>query len=417
MKKHLLPAALVCSTFSFFWSANAFSVGCTFDWQSTDLETALVGPKDYYGDTNIAYAIFSFPTDPSTVYRIKGSFPHARYMSLESSELIDIGSWDFDAIQDHEIVPDDGSKNPFTPEVALDAEPRNFTVDAVPDGAEWVAVNRLDVPVNGNKNDIWLRIVAPNQQIADGDLPTIEAYDLATGEPKECQQASVVSLPLSVDSSEKLDFGVALYANESPALSQDFIDYESLDPVDVLAGILTMAVPEKWWTFSFRVIDIPFEGSSAIPGYSYGLTKMGAGKVALVKFKAPSFVDTTAGTGPFDPNADLRYWSLCALDLGRGEGLACQPDYLAKTKNGFVTIVYGPEGAVETKAEQLGYNFLPDEREDLGIDVDGLPLALVYRQMLPSAGFSATNLNKGSYVPRARICSAQSFLMGYCQIW
>ena len=98
-----------------------------------------------------------------------------------------------------------------------------------------------------------------------------------------------------------------------------------------------------------------------------------------MKFKAPTFVDTSAGTGTVDPNEDLRYWSLCSLDLlENNEGLACIPDYLTVDSKGFVTIVYGPKGgAVENKAQALGYNFLPDNREALGVTESRWPSSTV----------------------------------------
>ena len=284
MKKHLLLTLILYALFS--W-ANVFADPCTFNWQSSDLDIGIEGPKDYYGDTNIAYAIFSFPSDPSTVYRIEGAFPNARYMSIESSELIEIGSWDFDAIQDHEIIADAGSENPFDPAtgINLDALPKNYTVDAIPPGFNdpWLSVNRLEFPTNGNKNDIWLRIVAPNLQQEPITLPTIKAYDLS-GQLKECSPAQVTNLSRSADPLGSFDLPSAMVAHEAFTLPSDFSELDSLDSED---AIQIKLIPEKWWVFPFRVIDIPFEGSSAIPGYSYGLTNIRPGNVALSEVQGP----------------------------------------------------------------------------------------------------------------------------------
>ncbi len=144
----------------------------------------------------------------------------------------------------------------------------------------------------------------------------------------------------------------------------------------------------------------------------------GAGKVALVKFKAPSFMNTNDSNDKdlFVSGKDMRYSSLCSLDFANGRGLACIPDYLMeKDAKGFVTIVYGPAGgAVESKALALGYNVLPDNR--VGLDVAEQPAAFVYRQLLTSFRFSQIGLNKGDYVPRARVCSESLFLSGFCRI-
>lgn len=426
MKKHL---PLIIIFYSVFYSGYAFSDNCTLHWGSTMLETGITGPKGGYGDTHTAYAIFGIEPDATTVYRIKGEFPYARYMSIESSELRTVAgttfSWDFDAIQDHEITPDLGSTNPFTPGEELSVQPRNFTVDVVPAGAQWPdAINRLDVPTNEFPIRIWLRIVLPNNTpLTREDLPIIEAYDLATGSPKECLQAQFVNTPESITETEDLRMARAIYDVEFFGPQTDSADLKSSSaqddvPQELLLSLTFSLVPEKWWPFDFKVIEnFRFEGNSAIPGYSYGLTQMASGKVALVKFKAPTHVDTGPDATTFDPeDKDMRYWSLCVLDIFNGKGLACLPDSLTKKDDqGFVTIVYGPAGgAVESKAKTLGYNFLPDNREALGIPDQ--PLTLVYRQILPSESFSQTSLHKGKYLPTARVCSSKMFLLGFCDI-
>ncbi len=420
MKKHLLLTAVL---YSIFCSQSAFSGECTLSWQNQYLDTGNLGPKNYFGDTNFAYAIFSFPPDPTTVYRLKGVFPDARFMSVESSELREIDNFeylgfrDFDAIQDHEIAADFESTNPFTPGTSLDIQPRNFTLDIVPEGAQWPAFNnnRLDVPTGEHLITIWLRIVLPNDPIAEADLPVIEAYDIDTGHSKTCSQAQVINSSESVAEIENFNLAGAIYAPELFDLSLNSPDLESFG-LKMLLQLYRTSVREKWWIFKFQVIDIPFEGNSAIRGYSYGLTRLDPGKIAIVKFKAPTHVETGPDVDQFNPDKDVRYWSLCSLDLVDGQGLACLPDSLAeKDEWGFVTIVYGPEGgAVESKAQALGYNFLPDNREALGVTEQ--PLALVYRQLLPSDSFSQTGLHKGDYVPRARVCSERMFLLGFCNI-
>ena len=359
-----------------------------------------------------AYAYFSFKSDPSTVYRITGEFPHVRYMSIETNKRLDnlgVGTWDVDAIQDHAIIPDSGSINPFTPGESKNASPRKYTVYAVPVGIQYNATNRVDVATDTSGGSIWLRMVAPNngytvKSQADYKklpLPTIEALDLS-GNTKPCPLNSIVSS--SIDNS---------IINSVQA--QTIIP--SLDLEGILKPVVGAVTPEKFWRFSFSVISMPFEGNSGIPGYSYGMTKMTIGNVALVKFKAPSFTNTFPDSYTiFNPVEDLRYWSLCSLNLDTAKGLACMADHqLHVDKYGFVTIVYGLMGDSEvmTKAQAKGYNFLPDTRTvEQGQDI----LAFVFRQILPSTWFTITGLHKGDYVPQARICPRSAFLSGLCTL-
>lgn len=415
-------------------------------WGSRDLQIGVEGPKDYYGDTNIAYAIFSFDSNSSldTVYRIKGELPNARYISIESSELVDIGSWDFDAIQDHQIVLDgevDNSTNPFATGSFVAGE--SFTVDVVPDldaddgagltgnededymNSSSAAANILLSPTNGNENQIWLRIVLPKLAVGDTaypevDLPTITALNLSNGQEKECPVGLLAAGPESAEVINGSDLGTPYAVGEDYlALSQSepslaATDFEGIDIEELILRLLDIFVTRKWSTFDFGVIEIPFEGSSAIPGYSYALTKMNEGDVAVIKLKAPEIGESGSPEVMQENDQDMRYWSVCSLDLAHGEGLACLADEgIEVDEDGYVTIVYGPNDAsFQELVEGRGYKLLPDTRQS----PDEL-VTFVYRQLLPSPEFAAMKLHVGEYVPRARVCSARWFKWGFCRVW
>lgn len=394
---------------------NTVHAECSLQWSDDLFKTDIIGPKGAYGDTNTAYAVFNFKSDPGTVYRISGEFPHVRYMGVDTSKRLDnlgIGTWDVDSLQDHEIIPDKGSENPFHPGVPKDVTPRSYTVYAVPEGASYPAENRVDIATDTSGGSIWLRMVAPNfgytiENPAVQDvykllsLPKIEALDL-NGNVKACDQVvSAAAIPSDIPSSEQAQ--VAL-----PNVD---------DVAGLLEPLLQAAIPEKFWTFRFLNTPIPFEGNSAIPGYLFGLTKLSIGNVALIKVKAPSFTNTFPDSYTiFNPVEDVRYWSMCALDLNIGDSFACFADYqLNISKDGYVTIAYGRAGdtQVSAKAKSKGYNFLPDTRE--AAQKDDI-LAFVFRQILPSASFSENGFNTGNYVPKARICRRSSFLAGLCSL-
>jgi len=383
------------------------------EWIDSDLQTGLYGPKKYWGDTNIAYAGFLiFSSGQDYVYRFRGSFPESRYMSIESSKIADTGLpdvtealllQDFDDAIDYMIVPDNGSENPFTEGTPLDVTPRSFTVDAVPEGAQGCGNNQLAIPSDGSSALISFRAVSPNEgvEITESDLPTITALDAKTCQPVDCSLANPVGDLVIGDEGET-------------SLEQQL---KNLRQVALLYEIENTTF-EKYWPFKFRLIDVPFEGSAGIEGYLYGLTKMTPGKVTIVRFKAPSTVDTYPSevTTFSSEGKDMRYWSLCALDVEGSFALACVPDHVTQPNRfGYVTIAYGPE-SIRDRAESLGYSFLEDRRE-LGEGWEDKPVAFIYRQLLPSESFAQSYLNQGDYVPKARVCSESAFLLGWCRIW
>jgi len=267
----------------------------------------------------------------------------------------------------------------------------------VPEGAEWDAVNRLELPADGSNSALLLRIVAPNGGVVirPEDLPTIEAFDAQTGAPKEC--------PKLADSGSGNPWaGGRLYAK--------------VKEIFLLIG--RKRTKKSWHWTRFDVVEIPFEGNSGVSGYSVGRTQIAPGRnVAITKFKAPTFVNTFPGTGTFEPDAEMRYWSMCILDLEEAQTLACLPDYLAKVDpEGFVTVVYARPGpGVEMIANSYGYNFLPDLREPT-FENGRKMMMFVYRQILPSEEFAMTKLHQGDYVPQRKVCPRFFFLAGVCGI-
>jgi hypothetical protein len=430
-------------------------------WVDDDLETGLYGPKDFWGDTNNAYAGFVIPSGSDYIYRIEGQFPNSRFMSLESAvflEDLDAPSAavfgvaglleDFDDVIDQTVIPDEGSTNPFTPGTTLDFDElgdRYFTIDVVPEGIEWEgSPNQLTYPSGAaNSEDgravlVSFRAYSPNKgvtgrEFARDELPTITLFN-RDGQPINTDEfpPNPRSLIGCGNSQWARDLGAAAETDgdaDPPELGSvesllSAIDYSSIDgfitSLRLARGLFEVANTnfEKWWQFSFRLVDIPFEGNAGIPGYLYGLTQMTPGKVAVIRFKAPSFLNTYAGEAPeFSDSYDLRFWSMCVLDFWKGEALACMADHMTNrfANRGYATMVYGPE-RVRAKAESLGYVFVEDRRDNLSGEWDDKALAFVYRRLLPSPAFQLKSLVDNDYVPKARVCSERQFLLGWCNI-
>jgi len=204
-------------------------------------------------------------------------------------------------------------------------------------------------------------------------LPRIFAFDAMTGAPAEC--------PKFVDT--EFDAG--------------------------WKKLLIHFIGEKK-KLKFKVKEAFDKGTNkGIPGYAYGLSKLPAGKVTVMKFKSPTFFDTQAGAGPFKHAGDVRYWSLCMQNLVVNETLNCLPDYLAKPDaTGFVTLVVGGGEEVKTIAETNGFNYLPDLRKP-----DQKVAAFFYRILLPVNGFP---YYQGDYLPKGVICTAKEFVDGKCAL-
>lgn len=428
-------------------------------WVDEDLKTGLYGPKDFWGDTNNAYAGFVIPSGTDYIYRIEGEFPNSRFMSLESAVFLEDGDApaaaifgvaglleDFDDVIDETIFPDEGSANPFTTGTTLDFDElgdRYFTIDVVPEGIDWEgSPNQLTYPSGApNSEDgravlISFRAYSPNKGVTEADfsreeLPTITLLN-RDGDPINTEQFPPSGLLGCGNGIWAQDLGAAADSEggeEPPELGSldsllSALDFTSIDgfisSLRQARGLFEVANTnfEKWWPFSFRLIDIPFEGNAGIPGYLYGLTQVAPGNVAVIRFKAPSFLNTYAGkVEEFRDSYDLRFWSMCVLDFWEGQALACMADHMTNpsANRGYATMVYGPE-RVRSKAERLGYVFVEDRRDNAEGEWDDKALAFVYRRLLPSPAFQLNGLYSYDYVPRARVCSVRQFLLGWCNI-
>lgn len=362
-----------CAWMVMFVSSFVLGQDCTPLWQH-DLGTAPIGPKAFMGDTNAAYGEFGFHADNTKVLRLRGRFPHARFMSVESYRTKK--NSDYDAILDYQIEPNPGSQNPFRQGVSLDIENRDYSIDVVPNGIDWPnASNTLKLATDSSIVSIWVRYYSPNAgfTISLADLPTLEALDAQTGAPAECPEP-----------------------------------YE-FTPYTHYPQFLTYIVPHKTY-LEFKPFDVGLAGNNAIPTYPQAHSKMELGEVAVLKFKAPSFINTHPGSGEFTNQGEVRYYSMCSINFVKNMGLACLPDHLAHPdKEGFVTLVYGPEGAVESEAVRRGFNFLPDLRVP-----NQKMVMFAYRNILPSQWFTDNHLFKGDYMPTGMICSEKDFLTDQC---
>jgi hypothetical protein len=353
-------------------SMHIYGEECTGAWQH-DLATGPQGPKAFNGDTYAAYAVFSYENDHRTGFRLKASFPNARFFSIENYRSQK--NSDFDAIVDRDIEADLGSVNPFKPGVSWRYLDQSFTIEVIPQNAPKRHPNTLRIDSTSDKGSIWLRIYSPNVGvgITSDDLPMIEAFDPFTGASKACPEG----------------FDVPYFTAYPQAL--------------------THIVPRRK-AFDFEIRDVGLAGNNAVPGYSYGVTKMPKGDVMVVKLKAPSFANSfRLDESDSLPIADVRYWSLCSQDVAGNVGLGCLADHKSLIDSeGYVTTVISQSSKARARALAMGLNFIADLRR-----AKQSILLMVYRNILPSESFR-DHVYQGSFTPQAKVCTENEYLEGRC---
>jgi hypothetical protein len=351
---------------------RAFSQECT-GWNPL-LDTDPTHSKYMSGDTNAAYGVLGFIGDPGKKLVVKGTFPNSRFMSITTTQMKK--EINVDAILDFNIEPDPGSQNPFRPNVPIDTPNRSYTVELLPPGVASQGKNVVRLADNHKIQAILYRIYSPNAglQVDTSWLPHVFAYDAETGAPTDCPK----------------HFDIPTFFR--------------------FPQFLTIIIPKRS-EFDFQAGNTTWGPNSAIPYYLFGDDRVRQGdEVMQIRFKAPTFVNTLSGTGPFTNIGDVRYWSICVQNIVRNQTLACLPDWQAKTDaSGFVHFVWGLGDDVRQAAESRGYNFIEDTRGN-----NQKTVVMFYRNMLPNAAFEAQNMYKGDYLPHANLCSRDAFLKRQC---
>jgi hypothetical protein len=357
-------------------SALSFSQDCSHLWQH-DLRTGTNGPKGYMGDTHAAYGVFSFFNDHSKYYVLKGQYPRARFFSVEvykGRKNFPLGSL-FDA----KIHPDEGSINPFFAGVSMEASNRNYSVVVSPQKKPQNQKNEMFLSPKDKYASIWIRYYSPSQGVivTPSDLPRIEAYDVKTGKPTSC--------PRTWTEPHTTPWPQAL-------------------------GLVSHKPKTE---FPFKLFQVNWAGNSGVGKYSEGHSRMSFDEVAVIRFSPPSFDNNFPGVGNFPSGNQLRYWSLCAINMPANQGLMCFADYeLQADAEGFITVAMGTGAKVREESQKRGYYFIPDMRPS-----NSKMVLFAFRNILPSSEFEQNDQYQGVYNPWMKVCSTDSFLSGNCEWW
>ncbi|MBI2823448.1 MAG: PhnD/SsuA/transferrin family substrate-binding protein [Planctomycetia bacterium] len=303
-----------------------------------------------FPDQNASYWSYRFahPVGENFGLRIRGHFPHARFMgfAIYDQESMIAG----DSLVDSEIEPDRGSKNPFAPGADRNARARAYTAWLVPhdrhrtpDGsANLVHIPPPEPGQRAQSLELWYRVYLPDARFVDDPagvaLPTIEAVDLKTGEAVACPPSR----------SLRNWIGGAL-CNIPPTRGDGRLEFYRSE------GKATFANPDN----RYIVARLDFTRQP----------------IVVIRFKAPRYTDTCREPDkPLSDEDEVRYWSMSLGGISMRTSASLADTSAIVDESGWVTVVVGPESMAEEVAAR-GLNFLPRGRL--------LVPFLIYRNMLP----------------------------------
>jgi hypothetical protein len=353
---------------AFFMSAMAWLTGCQkvlLSPSPADTENAkLAEPQESLWEPFIGtdptvialpdlysnYFAFSFDRsngdDKYIGIRVKGQFGYARYMSYNLYDAQKASS--YGAFPDTALVPDAGSTNPFKAYADPGAAPRDYTLTVIPEG----------YPVYGNQSNVFtfnsdsiniatlmIRYYVPqNSETAGVPLPSIEAFDVRTGNP--------VAMPATY--SIRKDLSISVYTSRLSPIFKTAID-------DTIRFYHAIGLGQ-------------FNNADNI--YLVSALKRLNNEVFLLRFRPPSF----RPDGSTDPNNDVRFWSVTQCRKNTTATIGIKDAEFKKAADGYVYIAIGDEN-IKGKAKKAGYNFMPWL-------VDDTSMVLIYRNLLGDPSFA-----------------------------
>ncbi|MFL5286413.1 MAG: hypothetical protein ACJ8AW_36915 [Rhodopila sp.] len=314
---------------------------------------------------------------------INGTFPKARFFNVTTyaatGELVD-------SALDQAIAPDPGTANPFaTQNVPSGTGTYKLTIGAQSPGS----TNTLK-SASGRFSFVVYRIYAPDKGLdrkGGVDLPHVSVVD-AGGNIRQLRpcptaeaEAGLTALILMLRAN-----GLNDAANFLQGLLQMAVTVQR-SPVPC-SGQQGLTVPFAPATLNTDFFPNPITTYLETPGLC-----LPAGKVLVVRGKAPVFPNTYAGGSVFDPAFDgqiqTRYWSMCQNDrVIPYPVVACQADFeTSRNANGSYTYVVSP-----TPPEDL-----PADATWLAWGNAAVPKNLIFRLTLPVGPV-------GEFTPKAAFC-------------
>lgn len=351
-----------------------------------------------YPDTAAQYWNAIVPIPPGGELRIRGEFPHARYMSYN---VYNATLSSFEGIADVELLPDEGSQNPFLPGADRTASARRYTLRVVANPAPEDPAEREPntlyaafppLPQTAFANLIYRIYINDRGTSLAGnvDLPSFH-YVLPGG----------VEIPIAdacaLLEQTRLGLGVnELLANaDLSALPLDSQAYEPLRwtrfvsaPISLTGMAEGYATPlagqlPVWAPVQAALFATGLEGgflSNRDNAYVSATVSQSLGEIAVIAARAPLVPPTFENQAVMAP-AQLRYWSLCTNDAPSQRFWDCLYDeQLPQDGNGdYLLVISRPDRRPANARPECGVAWL---------NWGPMPSSLlILRHMLPSASF------------------------------
>ncbi|MCH2040904.1 MAG: hypothetical protein MK185_09740 [Saccharospirillaceae bacterium] len=351
-----------------------------------------------YPDTGATYWSSRYKLPQGATLKLKGDFPFARYMSLNSYNS---AAAPMDAISDSSIIANQGAINPFVNGNQRDAEQRGYQLTIAagsppPERAtntlydhttddQAVLLYRVYVPDNGKSMTGGVKLPEPEVTLANsGETLTGQALcDELDNDPNLLQ---IPLVPAGQYAARKFN-----PAKEIPVwqAAYNFTYSVACNFFGGCYGVPGVAKPERqvgWFANLDNQYMSSFIDRSIKP-------------IAVIRGKIPAVPQTLEGTDTFDTDdAQLRYWSICQNEYYSQKVTQCLYDeQITINPDGKFTIVTSweqdrPENATkECGIEYLkwsesgdGFSLIPGKQNSIN---DGL---LIIRNMLPMNGFNKT---------------------------
>lgn len=381
-------------------------VGCSWPTKldADTLNTAYPDESATYWGTHLVFT-------PGARLVVHGPFPAARYFSLHAYDEAQrpVGS-----LADYQIDPDSGGTNPYR-EAAPFGDSYTAFIEFTP-APPTPAPNTLyaGAMADGTPNPggfILYRVYVPNDSSnpAGGELPDLSLE--VGGGVVRIPLAQCEPLPPATGAGVNEAIRNASFPNAVPRVvpflpsttTPQFRRFFGLDRVvwdRVPPNPVTDMVPR-------------FQGgflSNQQIAYLYKIISRDNGDVFVLRAKAPTFPNTRPpGTDSPSAAGQVRYWSICQNELATQRFVACTPDYRAVLDAGgfFTFVISDPDDRPANAIAENGVNWLPWG----GLYYNGV---VIYRHMLPAAGFAGAIQNVPEFADAASIMGDYFPVSAYC---
>jgi hypothetical protein len=338
-------------------------------------------------------ALYSIPEDGARI-TFESAFPYARYMSLTTYKL---GVGPADSLADRDIIPDNGSTNPFVEGNPRNDPSRRYAVSLAPGSRPIESKSTSENILYGGLSEagtlgmMIYRVYVPNsgKDTSGGvGLPRVTLH-MADGSTVQGEDACEI-------------------------LTNPFEPPHPLKPADEYAELRGAHDPSRnppvfraQYNSTF-MIECDFYGDCsgnpekvtgvfANPGsdYMHSFVNRQYGEALVLRGKIPATPKTFEGTDSVFMEQQLRYWSICPYEYYSTATTECLFDEeVIVNADGFYTIVYSREEDRPNNAtSDCGVGFIPwsEEGDGFGI-VDGRESNrddgyLLVRNMLPASDF------------------------------